>query len=69
MDFDSLYYPYPSQRKVIFAKNGMVATSQSLAAQAGIGILKQGGNAIDAAIATAACLTVLLNLLQIPIRS
>ena len=58
MDFDSLYYPYPSQRKVVFAKNGMVATSQSLAAQAGIEILKQGGNAIDAAIATAACLTV-----------
>ena len=58
MDFDSLYYPYSSQRKVIFARNGMVATSQSLAAQAGIEILKQGGNAIDAAIATAACLTV-----------
>ncbi len=58
MDFDFLYYPYPSQRKVIFARNGMVATSQSLAAQAGLEILRQGGNAIDAAIATAACLTV-----------
>ncbi len=56
--FDFLYYPYPSQRRVVFAKNGMVATSQSLAAQAGLEILKQGGNAIDAAIATAACLTV-----------
>lgn len=58
MNFDALYYPYPSQRRVIFAKNGMVATSQPLAAQAGLEILKQGGNAVDAAIATAACLTV-----------
>lgn len=41
-----------------FAKNGMVATSQPLAAQAGLDIMKKGGNAIDAAIATAAALTV-----------
>lgn len=37
----------------------MVATSQPLAAQAGLGILRRGGNAIDAAVATAASLTVL----------
>jgi len=41
-----------------FGKKGMVATSQPLAAQAGLEIIKKGGNAIDAAIATAACLTV-----------
>lgn len=51
-------YPHPSQRRVTFGAKGMVATSQQLCAQAGLDILKQGGNAIDAAIATAACLTV-----------
>jgi gamma-glutamyltranspeptidase / glutathione hydrolase len=55
---DYLYYPHPSQRMTTFAANGMVATSQPLAAQAGLDVLKKGGNAIDAAIATAACLTV-----------
>jgi len=58
MNVDYLNYPYQSQRTVTFARNGMVATSQPLAAQAGLDILKKGGNAIDAAIATAACLTV-----------
>tara|TARA_R110002072_G_scaffold129035_3_gene267315 strand:- start:1078 stop:2643 length:1566 start_codon:yes stop_codon:yes gene_type:complete len=43
---------------VTFGKRGMVATSQSLAAQVGIDMLRKGGNAIDAAIATAAALTV-----------
>ncbi len=58
MNFDALYHPYPSRRMTSYACNGMVATSQPLAAQAGLEILKKGGNAIDAAIATAACLTV-----------
>ncbi|MDF2682296.1 MAG: ggt [Brevibacillus sp.] len=56
--FDAMEYPYASRRVTTFARNGMVATSQPLAAQAGLDILKKGGNAIDAAIATAACLTV-----------
>ena len=58
MKYDPFNYPYPSRRNVVYGKKGMVATSQPLAAQAGLDIIKKGGNAIDAAIATAACLTV-----------
>jgi gamma-glutamyltranspeptidase/glutathione hydrolase len=51
-------YPFPSQRMPVIAANGMVATSQPLAAQAGMAMLQRGGNAVDAAIATAVALTV-----------
>ena len=47
-----------SIRQVVYAKHGMVATSEPQAAQAGLDILKRGGNAIDAAIAVASTLTV-----------
>ncbi|WP_249979119.1 gamma-glutamyltransferase family protein [Vreelandella olivaria] len=58
MQHDAFYYPSASRRMATFGKRGMVATSQPLAAQVGITVLQQGGNAIDAAIATAAALTV-----------
>jgi len=49
--------PYPSRRSPLFARN-IVATSQPLAAMAGIQALQAGGNAADAALASAITLTV-----------
>ena len=49
---------FKSHRPDIMGRNGMVASGHPLASQAGISILQQGGNAIDAAIAVAAAVNV-----------
>ena len=49
---------FNSRRSMISATRGMVGASNPLAAQAGLNILRQGGNAADAAIATSAVMNV-----------
>ena len=55
MDFDWKTH-YPSTRVPVFARN-IVSTSHPLAAQAGLRVIQQGGNAVDGAIAAAAVMT------------
>ena len=49
---------FNSRRSDVYGKNGIVASSQPLATEIGMRILQKGGNAADAAVATAAALNV-----------
>ncbi|MDL2229402.1 gamma-glutamyltransferase family protein [Treponema sp. OttesenSCG-928-L16] len=59
MNFDPYHFPYPSRRHLVYGERGMVCSSQPLASQLGLDVMKRGGNAVDAVICAAAALTVL----------
>ena len=59
MEYYDYTQPFVSRRSPVMGMRGAVATSHPLAAQAGMRMLLAGGNAVDAAIATAAALVVL----------
>ncbi|KAG8901236.1 hypothetical protein FRB99_005462 [Tulasnella sp. 403] len=52
----AVFSAFPSRRSVVYGTKGMVACSQPLAAEAGLEILRKGGNAADAAVAVSAAL-------------
>lgn len=59
LQFDPGQYRYPSRRNVVYARRGMACASVPLGAQIGLDILKDGGNAVDAAVSMAAAMPLL----------
>ena len=55
---DKSFIPYLSRRSVVHSTKGIIASTQTLANEAGYQILAKGGNAADAAVAVAAALNV-----------
>ncbi|PPQ62973.1 hypothetical protein CVT24_006079 [Panaeolus cyanescens] len=53
-----VFQRFPSRRSVVYGTKGIVSSSQPLATEAGLEILRKGGNAADAAVATSAALNV-----------
>ena len=50
-------YPFMSRRRSLFARRGVAGSTHPVASEAGLCILRQGGNAVDAAVAMAATLS------------
>jgi len=57
MDFSENIYPFMSRRRALYAKRGIVGSTHPVASEAGLHMLRQGGNAVDAAVAMAITLS------------
>ena len=57
--YDAFSHRYPSVRNVVYGKKGMACSTQPLAGSIGIQVMKDGGNAIDAAVAMAGAMPLL----------
>ncbi|KAG5639221.1 hypothetical protein H0H81_005295 [Sphagnurus paluster] len=54
----AIFQAFSSRRSVVYGTKGVVSSSQPLATEAGLEVLRQGGNAADAAVATSTALNV-----------